>query len=126
MKTSQSPSDVPSKQDKPASNLPIKQPPALQPGEKPEPEPKAAKLKKRPKKTARKTTIWIDPMPFVQSLWPDRTVLLHSGGALFRYDTIKARLKRAAEANQTVVVRNSQGSGGVPTPYRQAILSYTG
>merc|ERR1719326_891362 len=54
MKTSQSPSDVPSKQDKPASNLPIKQPPALQPGEKPEPEPKAAKLKKRPKKRPEK------------------------------------------------------------------------
>ena len=66
-----------------------------------------------------------------------------------------AHLKRATEANQTVVVRNSQGvcvceifavfgvssavkiitartvhntigSGGVPTPYRQAVLSYTG
>merc|ERR1719238_457585 len=54
MKTSQSPSDVPSKQDKPASNLPIKQPSALQPGEKPEPEPKAAKLKKRSKKRPEK------------------------------------------------------------------------
>jgi len=51
MKTSPSPSDVPSKQDKPASNLPIKQPSASQPGEKPKPGPKAAKpLKKRPEK----------------------------------------------------------------------------
>merc|ERR1719456_793284 len=51
MKTSQSPSDVPSKQEKPASKLPIKQPSASQPGEKPQPGPKAAKpLKKRPEK----------------------------------------------------------------------------
>jgi len=55
MKTSPSPSDVPSKQDKPASNLPIKQPSALQPGEKPKPGPKAAKpLKKRSKKRPEK------------------------------------------------------------------------
>ena len=56
MKTSQSPSDdVPSKQDKPASNLPIKQPAALQPGEKPKHGPKAATpLKKRSKKRPEK------------------------------------------------------------------------
>merc|ERR1719460_3174270 len=54
MKTSPSPSDVPSKQDKPASNLPIKKPSASQPAEPSKPGPKAAKpkktLKKRPEK----------------------------------------------------------------------------
>jgi len=54
MKTSPSPSDVPSKQDKPASNLPIKQPSASQPGEKPKPGPKAAKPQKKRAKTLKK------------------------------------------------------------------------
>jgi len=54
MKTSQSPSDVPSKQVKTASDLPIKQPPALQPGEKPEAEAKAAKPLKKSKKRPEK------------------------------------------------------------------------
>ena len=67
----------------------------------------------------------------VQLLWSDRTVVLHAGGALFRYDAIKGsicsafcthhrsqppatcystkRLKRVTGGNQTVVVRNSQG-----------------
>merc|ERR1719398_71549 len=54
MKTSPVTSDVPSKQDKPASNLPIKKPSASQPAEPSKPGPKAAKpkrtLKKRPEK----------------------------------------------------------------------------
>ena len=68
----------------------------------------------------------------VQSLWSVQLLQLQSGGALSRYDAINgrhlqrilplatvhdrprpvystARLKRGSEANQTVVVRNSQG-----------------
>jgi len=103
------------------SNIPVKKTPGSQPVH----ESKSESKKKKVTKLTKKTTIWIYPMPCVQSVWPDRSVPLFADGALFRYDTIKAYLKAASEANQTVVVCNRKGSRNVPTVHCHAILCET-